>query len=93
MPSFPFTFSFAGRTFSVVTDRADAADAEAEVRGPGSVYVRVIGIRGLHDLGPVHTGETSERLRARVCQWYADTYGPDTLRAASAPGAIALRSV
>ena len=82
MPSFPFTFPHAGRTFSVVSDglpryetagpgrTATGADDEAEQ----GVYVRIIGIRGLHDFGRVVPGESNRRLRERICRWYDDTY-------------------
>jgi len=91
MLKFPFTFSYAGRTFSVVTDRADLAEQSMAARGPESVYVRVIGIRGLHEVGILEPGETAERLRLRICQWYTDTYAVPGARPAR-PAAAALRA-
>jgi hypothetical protein len=81
MATFPFTFPYAGRTFSVVTDgplesEPHARSAPRAVRRleAEAVYVRIIGIRGLHDFGSVDPGEPNGRLRERICRWYDSTY-------------------
>ena len=82
MPSFPFTFPYAGRTFSVVSDGLPAREerltaprpvAPAE-EGSDGVYVRIIGIRGLHEFGRVDPRESNGGLQARICRWYDETY-------------------
>lgn len=74
MATFPFTFPHAGRTFSVVSDdrgpRSDGRGAE-----PDDVYVRILGVRGLHEFGPVEADEPNGRLRDRICRWYDERYG------------------
>jgi len=82
VPTFPFTFPYAGRTFSVVSDGRspseipyDSTPASAlRDRGPEGVYVRIIGIRGLHDFGWVEPDEPNDRLKERICRWYDNTY-------------------
>jgi hypothetical protein len=81
MPTFPFTFPYAGRTFSVVSDGRASGEmdrADSSAGGPHTasdgVYVRIIGIRGLHDFGSVEPSESNGRLRERICRWYDDTY-------------------
>jgi hypothetical protein len=75
MATFPFTFRHAGRTFSVVSDGAadEAATARACSSAP-DVYVRIVGIRGLHEFGRAEPGESNGRLTERIRQWYDDTY-------------------
>jgi len=69
-PRFPFTFSFAARTFSVVSN-TEGGD------GVLSVYVRIVGQRGLHDFGPLQIGETEQALRLRICRWYSMAMSTD----------------
>ena len=100
VPTFPFTFVYAGRTFSVVSDgksangiilvghnqavrrrvgatRASPAEGQAMVAveaEDADVFVRIIGIRGLHEIGPVVPDESNDRLRERICHWFDTTY-------------------
>lgn len=78
MATFPFTFPHAGRTFSVVSD-SDSADVASRNGGdsPG-IYVRIIGIRGLHEFGRAEPEESNGRLIERICRWYDETYGVGT---------------
>ena len=77
MVTFPFTFSHAGKTFSVVSDWPTTELGPSEPAA--EVFVRIVGIRGLHELGHVEAAATPDQLRDRVCQWYRDTYG-ETIR-------------
>jgi hypothetical protein len=69
MLSFPFTFSHAGRTFSVVSDWP-ATELSAPSASTAEVFVRIVGVRGLHELGLVDAAATPDELRDRVCEWY-----------------------
>ncbi len=74
MATFPFTFLHAGRTFSVVIDGGAAERSDAVASAPLDVFVRIVGIRGLHEFGPVTADEPNGRLRDRICHWYDATY-------------------
>jgi hypothetical protein len=74
MASFPFTFPHAGRTFSVVTDGGVGGRGEGGATATQEIFVRIIGIRGLHEFGPAAPGESNSRLRDRICRWYDATY-------------------
>ncbi len=72
MATFPFTFPHAGRTFSVVSD-----DAHPDARARGAaqdVYVRIVGVRGLHEFGRAEPEESNGRLMERIRRWYDETY-------------------
>jgi hypothetical protein len=79
MPNFPLTFPYAGRTFGVVADAAPEHVGGDSDQGSASsqavVFVRVVGTRGLHEVGPVMRDETDAQLAARVCRWYDEVYG------------------
>jgi hypothetical protein len=79
MPNFPLTFPYAGRTFGVVADATpDHTGANVDPETGWSraiVFVRVVGTKGLHEIGPVVSGETDEQLAARICRWYDEMYG------------------
>lgn len=74
MATFPFTFLHAGRTFSVVSD-GEHASARPHADGVAQdVYVRIVGIRGLHEFGRAEPEESNGRLMERIRRWYDETY-------------------
>jgi len=72
MPEFPLTFQYAGRTFSVVSDGDPRPVARRRVAGDGAelLYVRIVGVRGLHELGSLDPSESAAELTQRICRWY-----------------------
>ena len=75
MATFPFTFPHAGHTFSVVIDGAPAAACRDEGASElAEIYVRIVGIRGLHEFGRTVPGESNDGLQDRICRWYDMTY-------------------
>lgn len=74
MATFPFTFPYAGRTFSVVIDGGPGGRSHGGEYEAQEVFVRIIGIRGLHEFGPATPGESNGRLRDRICRWYDATF-------------------
>jgi hypothetical protein len=74
MATFPFTFPHAGRTFSVVTDGAASGSSGGAQSESPEIFVRIVGIRGLHEFGRAAPDESNGRLRDRICRWYDATY-------------------
>lgn len=74
MATFPFTFLHAGRTFSVVIDGGAPGRSDGAGSAPLDVFVRIVGIRGLHEFGATRPDEPNGRLRDRICDWYDATY-------------------
>ncbi len=75
MATFPFTFPHAGRTFSVVSDDTEPDATTTPARGRAQdVYVRIVGVRGLHEFGRAEPEESNGRLMVRIRRWYDETY-------------------
>jgi hypothetical protein len=70
MPEFPLTFRHAGRTFSVVTDGDPCPGPDT--MGRDLLFVRIVGTRGLHELGRLLPGESTADLELRIRRWYDD---------------------
>jgi hypothetical protein len=92
MPSFPFTFAYAGRTFSVVCYPSPDHPTPGTGTVPPSepvVFVRIIGTRGLHEVGAVAVDETNAQLAHRISEWYDETYPRDGRPAGAQVRAVA----
>jgi hypothetical protein len=77
MATFPFTFPHAGRTFSVVTNGVGPEATAGVGAAAPEIFVRIVGIRGLHEFGRAEPSESNGRLMERIRRWYDQTYLPD----------------
>jgi hypothetical protein len=67
---------------SVVSDDAHADATPTRARGRAqNVYVRIVGVRGLHEFGRAEPEESNGQLMERIRRWYDETFlalsGPD----------------